>query len=350
MPSLATGIHSSEEWALILATSADWPLARNSAKPEPEGQQGGRRAGDGGADGAWELVVAAGAEGARALSVEPRRPLGGAHQLLAFARLRLPDVDVLEAIGRHLAALPTVPVNHFRFVNPESPPAEEPLLGQQQPSSCFGTEGLLNSMGTRMGTRPWQNPCTSGDVVCEWVSAAQFTPACCCLLTAAHRAQSSVGDHSDVSRFVERPGREPSTWCCAQSRPTFFMTALEQRLSPPAEAYMALDLGPGRAIALEHYALRNDGSRGQDALRCWSLQGAQFLSGPWHTLRVHHDDTSLAQEPWAEAAWAVGSGSAPGPYRCFRIKLGAGQTAANNYAISCGGIELFGWTSPTRVQ
>ena len=121
MPSVVSDIQSSEEWAIIGATSADWP------RQKPEGQQG-RRAGDGGADGAWELVVAAGAEGARALSVEPRRPLGGAHQLLAFARLRLPDVDVLEAIGRHLASLPTVPVNHFRFVNPEFPPEEEDVV------------------------------------------------------------------------------------------------------------------------------------------------------------------------------------------------------------------------------
>lgn len=263
------------------------------------------------ANGSLSLISVTGAQGSRSLSVRPwRRPLGAAHQRLAFARVNCGDIDLLDRIGMELARLPTEPPHHFVTSRDSS--------GALQP---FGTDGLIHSLGTNMGERPWQNPHLCGDLVCCW---------------------SSVAELSNQSRFVSHP-RERAYIHCSQTKPTFFLTDAERRLAPPDDAWMAVDLGPGRSIALEHYALRNDGC-GEDALRSWELHGAQSLTGPWITLRVHAEDRSLATEPYAEAIWRIDCDTA---FRCFRILQRSVLGGDTDYAIACAGIELYGWLRST---
>jgi len=258
------------------------------------------------------LICATGAQASRLLSVRPwRRPLGAAHQRLAFARMDCGDIDLLDLIGLRLLHLPTEPLDHFV-------PSRD-ADGALQP---FGTDGLIHSLGTNMGERLWRNPHLSGDLVCRW---------------------SSVAELSNPSRFVSHPS-ELVYIHCAQTEPTFFLTDADRRLTPPDDAWMAVDLGPGRSIVLEHYALRNDGC-GNDALRCWELHGAQSLNGPWTTLRIHAGpDKALAAQPYAEAIWRIDCDTA---YQCFRILQRSSHGSETNYAIACAGIELYGWLRST---
>lgn len=258
--------------------------------------------------GAWSLIAAAGAAGSRALAVQPRRrPLGAAHQRLAFARLCWENLDLVDRIGQELLLLPTYSLQHF------SPSG---VAGVLEP---FSSDGLIYSLATSMGERHWRNPHLSGDVVCCW---------------------SSVAEYSDESRFVSHPSEQPHIHC-SQTQPCFFLTDTERRLAPPDDAWMAVDLG--RSIVLEHYALRNDGC-GEDALRHWELQGALSLDGPWTTLRIHSADTTLAQEAYAEAIWRVNDEDACNTaFRCFRILQRSRHGSDTDFAIACAGIELYGW-------
>ena len=77
------------------------------------------------------------------------------------------------------------------------------------------------------------------------------------------------------------------------------------------------------------------------------LQESESLEGPWHTLRRHDRDESLAQgRSSAEAWWAVVGGGG-GSFRCFRV-LQTGANAdirawnASPNTLACAGIELYG--------
>ena len=112
-------------------------------------------------------------------------------------------------------------------------------------------------------------------------------------------------------------------------------------------SWIAVDLGVGRLLEIEHYALRNDSS-GLYALRSWVLEGAHRLDAEkWTTLRRHDfDETLLATTyllgphvsvrgahktsdgSYAEGAWAVESGGSA--FRCFRVR----QCGPNAYGAA----------------
>ena len=106
---------------------------------------------------------------------------------------------------------------------------------------------------------------------------------------------------------------------------------------------MAVDLGEGRSLVVDHYCLRADCNPGF-RLRNWELQGS--LDGQtWQTLRIHQSDRSLPQQAMQAmitgftAAWPVDAGAQA--FRHFRIA----QTGVNSSGIPhlmCAGIELYG--------
>ena len=108
---------------------------------------------------------------------------------------------------------------------------------------------------------------------------------------------------------------------------------------------MAVDLGVGRRLVIDHYALRNDGD-GTCALRSWVLEGADELDAKqWTTLRKHDGDKKLEyRKAYAEGCWAVEGGDRA--FRCFRVRTGPNPNAWFDHTLACGGIELYGTLVP----
>jgi hypothetical protein len=108
-----------------------------------------------------------------------------------------------------------------------------------------------------------------------------------------------------------------------------------------SDSWMAVDLGEGRSLRLDHYCLRSD-NRATHKLRSWILQGTND-GVEWTTLRKHVNDQSLGDTPMSTAAWPVEGCDVA--YRYFRIfKTGPNSTGPNSNwdYLMCAGIELYG--------
>jgi hypothetical protein len=172
-------------------------------------------------------------------------------------------------------------------------------------SSAFDTNGALYHIATQGGARPYRNPHIAGDVV---VSSSK---------SAGGKFRASVlVDH------ISEPCRN-YIYCAGESN-----------------TWVAVDLGEGRSLRLDHYCLRSD-NHATHKLRSWILQGTND-GVEWTTLRQHVDDQSLEDTPMSTAAWPVEGCDVP--YRYFRIfKTGPNSTHVHNLDyLMCAGIELYG--------
>ena len=111
-------------------------------------------------------------------------------------------------------------------------------------------------------------------------------------------------------------------------------------VQPKDGLWVAVDLGPERQLAIDHYALR----RWSVLPRSWVLEGAEEAldAAEWTTLRTHETDTKLEyKQAYIEGAWSVeGRGRA---CRCFRVRaIGSNPSAWYDHSLACGGMELYG--------
>ena len=166
--------------------------------------------------------------------------------------------------------------------------------------SAFDTNGILHHIGTRGGTAAYRNPHELGEVVS---SGSSFMMGA-------------------VEYFVEH----------AHAAPVYNYT------SNVPESWLAVDLGEGRSLVVDHYCLRSDKYGNDNKLRNWELQGS--LDGQtWQTLRAHQGDSSLSSQPMSTAAWPVDAGARA--FRHFRI-LQTGVNGSSQHHLMCTGIELYG--------
>ena len=166
-------------------------------------------------------------------------------------------------------------------------------------TSNFDENGVLYRIGTQGGTRNYQNPHTSGDVVVSWSSIQSGT----------------------VDLFVQHRHANPVV--CYTTK--------------VANSWMQVDLGQNRTLRPTYYCLRTDKNINY-ALRNWRLEGSNN-GQTWTTLRNHANDTTLAVQQMSEANWPVENCGVC--YRFFRI-LQYGKNARNYDQLFCAGIELYG--------
>jgi len=168
--------------------------------------------------------------------------------------------------------------------------------------SAFDTNGILHHIGTRGGTAAYGNPHESGEVVASMSSVSTGA--------ARHFVQHHAAHHG------------ASCWSTTENQP---------------QSWMAVDLGVGRSLVVDHYCLRSSISP-EYKPRKWELQGSPD-GQTWQTLRAHQDDTSLARQAMSTAAWPVDAGAQA--FRHFRI-LQTGPNSSGTQHLMCGGIELHG--------
>jgi len=176
--------------------------------------------------------------------------------------------------------------------------------------SAFDTNGILHHIGTRGGTAAYGNPHESGEVV----------------------ASSSSVRKGAAKHFVQRVHAASLTDIsnCTENQP---------------QSWMAVDLGEGRSLVVDHYCLRSSISstytpQATNAfkLRKWELQGSPD-GQTWQTLRAHQNDTSFAVQAMSTAAWPVDAGAQA--FRHFRV-LQTGSNSSGADLLKCAGIELYG--------
>eukprot|EP01047_Picozoa_sp_COSAG01_P029033 COSAG01_NODE_1976_length_8750_cov_16.090625_10_plen_479_part_00 len=167
----------------------------------------------------------------------------------------------------------------------------------------FDEAGVLHHIATEGGTSAYVNPHEAGRVV----------------------ATRSGGEGGRDQDFVA--GTCPRT-CFTHSGPN---------------QWMAVDLGTGRQLTVNHYALRYGGMLGRSALRNWELQGSED-GVTWTTLRRHDDDPTMEERGRVVAHWAVEGVTAS--FRHFRVHQhgpnAKGLRAYKGHALYCNGIELYG--------
>jgi hypothetical protein len=163
----------------------------------------------------------------------------------------------------------------------------------------FDEAGVLHHIATEGGTSPYVNPHTAGRVVAS---------------------RSSSGGGSDA-HFVAGP-----------------CPGLCWTKNFGSNSWMAVDLGVGRRLAVNHYALRHGFPGGAFALRNWELQGSEDGEA-WTTLRRHGHDGTMEAKGFFVAHWAVEGVTTP--YRHFRVHQ-HGLNYSGSFFLSCNGIELYG--------
>ena len=114
-------------------------------------------------------------------------------------------------------------------------------------------------------------------------------------------------------------------------------------------SWMAVDLGEGCSLVVDHYCLRSDQFANRLKPRNWELQGSNDGQA-WEVLRRHESDASLAVASMSTAAWPVDAGGKA--FRQFRI-LQTGPNSGSNFRadtnrLMCAGIELYGRASLRR--
>ena len=165
--------------------------------------------------------------------------------------------------------------------------------------SNFDTNGVLHYIGTQGGTRDYQNPRTSGDVVVSWSSIELGT----------------------VDLFVQHRHANAVNSCTKNV----------------ANSWMQVDLGQNRTLRPTYYCLRNS-NNSANALRNWRLEGSND-GQTWTTLRNHANDTTLAAQSMSEANWSVENCGVCN--RFFRI-FQYGKNSGDEDFLMCAGIELYG--------
>ena len=103
------------------------------------------------------------------------------------------------------------------------------------------------------------------------------------------------------------------------------------------DSWLAVDLGKGRSLVVDHYCLRSDNISLK--LRNWELQGSPD-GQTWQTLRAHQNDTSLSLQPMSTAAWPVDARAQA--FRHFRIQQMNVNSSGKRHNLTCAGIELYG--------
>lgn len=167
--------------------------------------------------------------------------------------------------------------------------------------SDFDKNGALYFIGTAGGTRAYINPHVSGDVVVTWSS-------------------KYAGEYH---YFVEN---EYNKLACATNNST--------------NAYMMVDLGASRRIALNYYSLRHD-NYAHWYRRHWNLEGKidDSKDSTWTIIKEHVMDTSINQ-PGGTASWPIVNPTHES-YRYIRVRT-TGKDSDGYTSLRCCGIELYG--------
>eukprot|EP01047_Picozoa_sp_COSAG01_P032685 COSAG01_NODE_2374_length_7803_cov_5.861241_9_plen_506_part_00 len=164
----------------------------------------------------------------------------------------------------------------------------------------FDQAGVLHYIATEGGTSAYVNPHTAGRVV------------------ASRSSNLEGGDES----FVAGP--------CPGDSYTHNIP----------NSWMAVDLGAGRRLTVNHYALRYGVDDDSGAPRNWELQGSEDGEA-WTTLRRHDNDETMEVKSFVVAHWAVEGVTTP--YRRFRVhQHGVNSCRASHNNLICNGIELYG--------
>lgn len=184
----------------------------------------------------------------------------------------------------------------------------------EQAELPFDCPGVIRYIGTLGFSRPFENPCTSGEMS----------------VIASHSVRSKGGAEAyllalDLEDPAHTRRRGRAFWAGSQ----------------PA-SWIAVDLGVGRLLYPTAYCLRsNDLNRCQ--LRNWRLEASSDVGAEeWVTLSEHRD-CHLLDGRSAERVWGVDAPGIEGAvgWRYFRV-LQTGHDSSGKYYLSCTGIELFG--------
>ena len=105
---------------------------------------------------------------------------------------------------------------------------------------------------------------------------------------------------------------------------------------------MAVDIGAGHQLSVNHYCLRQDCNI--HFLRNWEFQGSNDNT-TWVMLRKHVGDEGLNGKAYAVAHWPVEGKEAATPFRYFRL-LQNGKCSNGYDHLMCCGIELWGVLTP----
>jgi hypothetical protein len=171
-------------------------------------------------------------------------------------------------------------------------------------SGRFDQAGVLHHIATEGGTSAYVNPHTAGRVV------------------ASRSSQTRNFPPNAIEFFVAGP--PPLACCSTMNRPN---------------SWMAVDLGAGRQLTVNHYALRHGFKSNNCVLRNWEIQGSED-GVAWTALRRHENDQTMEEKGYFVAHWAVEGVTKP--YRHFRVHQ-HGLNACGGHYLMCNGIELYGW-------
>ena len=167
------------------------------------------------------------------------------------------------------------------------------------------TQGVLYWLGSGGGTRAYTNPHKAGNVVAK---------------------MSSRWNGSSPEWFVDHKGPDQRG------------KVINGITNPdPGGAWMSVDLGEGRQLLPNHYALRHLNRAAHHLLRSWCLEASNDEQ-EWTVLREHKNDSSLKDPYRSVAAWALQTERA---FRHFRIRI-TGKTNTGDLYCCCSGIEFYG--------
>lgn len=170
-------------------------------------------------------------------------------------------------------------------------------------NESFDENGVFFKIGTALGTRPYQNPHISGDVVAK--------------------LSTSQKDFSFPQKFVGRSNSGPN-----------------RTLNEP-NSFMMVDLGASRSVNPTHYCLKHDSYGNLNYMRDWVLQGSNDgeiwvdidrRSGQGETLKGSYKAACFELTVAAKQL---------GYFRYFKV-MQMGMNGSGSYYMMCGGFELYG--------
>eukprot|EP00927_Polykrikos_kofoidii_P015577 TRINITY_DN16936_c0_g1_i2.p1 TRINITY_DN16936_c0_g1~~TRINITY_DN16936_c0_g1_i2.p1 ORF type:complete len:1336 (-),score=148.31 TRINITY_DN16936_c0_g1_i2:329-4102(-) len=166
----------------------------------------------------------------------------------------------------------------------------------------FDMNGVLYWLGTKKGTRAYQNPHTSGAVVAK------------------------------MSSFGGAPDRNKVESLVSHTAATVYTENKEL-------SWLSVDLGVDVRLCPNFYVIRSAKQNATSVpLRNWSFEGSHD-DITWTTIRRHSNDTALPVSVSARCAgWELSTSEA---FRFFRLYQ-FGKNGKSNHYCACGGIELYG--------